>query len=358
MAITTRTRTGRTFGAGTISCSTASPTITGVSTSFTADAVVGQGVFGGPIGAIIGYIASVNSTTSITLTSNASQTLSASSGYYFVGFAVTTADVPLSSNQIDDNFLYLNTWNTRVDDFTSANTAWKGVKRDGSGGFSAGNISVGDITATGLTISGGGLPVASGGTGQTTYTNGQILIGNTTGSTLTKTTLTGTANQITVTNGAGSITISTPQDLATSSNIQFGSLGVGATASGVSGEIRAAADITSYYSDERLKTNINLIENALDKVMTLRGVTYNANDLAESFGYKNKEKQVGVLAGDIQKVLPEAVKPAPFDVILFEGTEISKSGENYKTVQYEKLVPLLIEAIKELNAKVVELESK
>ena len=46
------------------------------------------------------------------------------------------------------------------------------------------------------------------------------------------------------------------------------------------------------YSDERLKTNIELIENALDKVMQLRGVTYNANQIAESFGYINKEKQV------------------------------------------------------------------
>jgi hypothetical protein len=67
----------------------------------------------------------------------------------------------------------------------------------------------------------GTLPVANGGTGQTTYTNGQLLIGNTTGNTLTKATLTGTSNQVVVTNSTGSITLSTPQDIATGSSPQF-----------------------------------------------------------------------------------------------------------------------------------------
>ena len=57
-------------------------------------------------------------------------------------------------------------------------------------------------------------------------------------------------------------------------------------ASGTAGEIRATSTITSYYSDERLKQNIQVIPNALDKVMTLRGVTYEPNSIAESFGYK------------------------------------------------------------------------
>jgi hypothetical protein len=80
--------------------------------------------------------------------------------------------------------------------------------------------------------------------------------------------------------------------------------------------------------------------------------------LAESFGF-GKEKQVGVIAQEVQQVLPEAVKSAPFDIMLFEDSQISRSGENYKTVQYEKLVPLLIEAIKELNNEITKLkESK
>ena len=67
----------------------------------------------------------------------------------------------------------------------------------------------------------GTLPVANGGTGQTTYTDGQLLIGNTSGNTLTKATITGTSNQVVVTNGNGSITLSTPQDIATGSSPQF-----------------------------------------------------------------------------------------------------------------------------------------
>lgn len=136
-----------------------------------------------------------------------------------------------------------------------------------------------------------------------------------------------------------------------------GGLGVGTTASGTAGEIRATNQITSYYSDERLKENIEPLTEALSKVMSLRGVTYNSNSLAESFGFINKSRQVGVLAQDVEAVLPEAVKPAPFDNIkLQEGIEISKSGENYKTVQYEKLVPLLIEAVKELSLEVQQLK--
>ena len=55
----------------------------------------------------------------------------------------------------------------------------------------------------------------------------------------------------------------------------------------------------------------------------------------------------GLFAQDVQEVLPEAVHPAPFDV---DGGE-SISGENYLTIQYEKVVPLLVEAIKELRKK-------
>ena len=64
----------------------------------------------------------------------------------------------------------------------------------------------------------GTLPVANGGTGQTSYTNGQLLIGNTTGNTLTKATLTGTANRLTVTNGTGSITLDVDATNANTAN--------------------------------------------------------------------------------------------------------------------------------------------
>lgn len=84
------------------------------------------------------------------------------------------------------------------------------------------NLAASDVT--------GVLPVANGGNGTGSFTNGQILIGNTTGNTLTKTTLTGTSNQVVVTNGAGAITLSLPQSIATTSTPQFTQLGLGRTA--------------------------------------------------------------------------------------------------------------------------------
>lgn len=158
---------------------------------------------------------------------------------------------------------------------------------------------------------------------------------------------------ITYTRATGAITT------ATLTNTQTTSLGVGTAASGTAGEIRAINAITSYYSDSRLKENITPIANALDKVLKISGVTFNSNDAAEKYGYTNKAQQVGVIAQEVEQVLPQIVVPAPFDIGQNEdGTEYSISGENYKTVQYEKLVPLLIEAIKELKQEIEQLKAK
>jgi hypothetical protein len=138
-------------------------------------------------------------------------------------------------------------------------------------------------------------------------------------------------------------------------NYQMNSLGVGCGPSGVGGTIYTTNNIVAYYSDQRLKKDIELIVDPLNKVLSLRGVTYTQNLAAEQYGYTDYSRQVGVIAQDVQAVLPEAVKLAPFDSNE-DGT--SKSGENYMTVQYEKIVPLLIEAIKELTAKVAVLEEK
>ena len=147
-------------------------------------------------------------------------------------------------------------------------------------------------------------------------------------------------------------------ELISASGTQTTSFGVGTAPSGTTGEIRATNNITAYYSDMRLKTNIHPIQNALSKVKTISGVTYQSNDVAAKYGYTDQSSQVGVLAQQIEAVLPQAVKLAPFDTEYVDGIETSKSGENYKTVQYEKIIPLLIEAIKELTAKVEDLESK
>jgi hypothetical protein len=128
-----------------------------------------------------------------------------------------------------------------------------------------------------------------------------------------------------------------------------GGFSVGTTADPGAGGIYATGNITAYYSDKRLKTVSGKIENALDKVAQLSGVYYTNNSVAKSFGYDSDEVQVGVLAQDVEAVLPQIVKAAPFDL---DQDGNSKSGENYKTVQYERLVPLLIEAINELRAEV------
>jgi len=133
------------------------------------------------------------------------------------------------------------------------------------------------------------------------------------------------------------------------------SLGVGTTAAGNVGEIRATNYITAFYSDRRLKSNIQVIDNALNRVNQLTGIFYTQNQLAEQYGYNDYSIQVGLFAQDLEKVLPPVVRPAPFDV---SETGTSISGQNYLTVQYEKIIPLLVEAIKELSQQVEQLKGK
>jgi len=134
----------------------------------------------------------------------------------------------------------------------------------------------------------------------------------------------------------------------------YGTVGFYATA-----EIAAVGNITAYYSDERLKTKTGSISDALSKVMGLNGFFYVENDVAKAVGYKNDKQQVGVSAQEVQAILPEAVSLAPFDMHTEEdGTIVSKSGETYLTVDYSRLVPLLIEAIKEQQRKINELEKR
>jgi hypothetical protein len=113
--------------------------------------------------------------------------------------------------------------------------------------------------------------------------------------------------------------------------------------------MRSTADIIAYASDKRLKENIINIPNALDKIKQINGVYFDWKDKTKELGFFPSQKNdVGVIAQEIQAILPEVVTLAPFDYELGK----SKSGENYLTVKYDKLAPLFIEAIKELNKKV------
>jgi len=123
------------------------------------------------------------------------------------------------------------------------------------------------------------------------------------------------------------------------------------------GSIQATGDITAGFSDERLKTFTGKIESPLEKINMLNGYHYVMNDLAESFGYSSDKKYVGVSAQEVERVLPEVVSLAPFDTERDDdGKKYSKSGENYKTVDYSKLVVLLIEGMKEQQEKIQFLE--
>lgn len=158
----------------------------------------------------------------------------------------------------------------------------------------------------------------------------------------------GTSNTMIATTGFVSTALSNYATItsvnSSSANVQHMSLGVGTTSTGVNGEIVATDNITAYYSDERLKTRLGPIEDALGKVNQLSGFYHEANEVAEALGY-TKRREVGVSAQEVQAVLPEVVAPAPID-------------NQYMTVRYERIVPLLIEAIKELNNKVEELQNQ
>ena len=110
------------------------------------------------------------------------------------------------------------------------------------------------------------------------------------------------------------------------------------------GDFHADGDVIAYstsVSDERLKDDIKVVESALDKVKQLRGVT---------FKYKTDGKvSAGVIAQDVEKVLPEAVteKELPLK---------QDDGQAYKTVRYDALHALMIEAIKELSDEVARLK--
>jgi hypothetical protein len=151
----------------------------------------------------------------------------------------------------------------------------------------------------------------------------------------------GTTNDVALMNRAGTVCLGVGPN-TTAINIP-GTLASGALT--VTGAITATSEITAYFSDARLKDFHGTIDNALNKVNSLNGYYFTENEVAKSLGYDNDARQVGVSAQEVLAVMPEVIGVAPVN------------GE-YMAVRYEKLVPLLIEAIKELTAKVTELEKK
>ena len=126
----------------------------------------------------------------------------------------------------------------------------------------------------------------------------------------------------------------------------------------VIGNIVATGTITHSYSDERLKIFTSNIHNSLDIINNLNGYYYTPSEKAINAGFEN-EKQIGLSAQEVQKVLPEIVKIAPFDMSKDEnGTISSASGENYLTICYERLGAVFVEAIKDLTSQIKELKEE
>jgi hypothetical protein len=117
----------------------------------------------------------------------------------------------------------------------------------------------------------------------------------------------------------------------------------------ITGAITATGDITAYLSsDIRLKENIRKIENALELISMIEGVRYDWSDeyIRERGGvddYFVRKEDVGVIAQDLQKVLPEVVAQRP---------------DGYLAVRYEKIVALLLAAIKELKKEVDDIKKR
>jgi hypothetical protein len=188
----------------------------------------------------------------------------------------------------------------------STNTANQIVLRDGSGNFSAGTI-----TATAASLSG----------------NLTVSTGNTTG---------------------GGIVLADDGDIVDLNDgfcaMRFSNgvrVHAGNRTGGVvhtlhsNGTFTATGNVTAF-SDARVKTNIKTIDNALLKVLALRGVTYNRTDL------EDKSEQIGVIAQEIKEVLPQVVQ----------------ENDGHYSVAYGNIVGVLIEAIKEQQAQIEELKSR
>ena len=129
----------------------------------------------------------------------------------------------------------------------------------------------------------------------------------------------------------------------------------------VNGNIRSSGSITSFasFSDERLKDREGNIENPIDIVDKLQGFYYRPNKTANNLGIQGNKRDLGISAQDVQKLLPELVNIAPADIAYDEEKNIiSKTGSNYLTVNYEKMIPLLIESIKELNKNINDLKKE
>ena len=300
-AIVARDASGN-FAAGTITAALTG-NVTGNTSGTHTGAVVGNAstatsaaawttartiTLGGDLSGNVSIDGSANVTLTATVTADATALGTDTTGNYVAAGAVSGSGLSGSASSEGATF-------TVTSNATNANTASTIVFRDASGNFSAGTISA-------------------------------ALTGNASTATTAGTVTTAAQTAITSVGTLTALTVS------------------GATATGaltVTGSITASGEITAYFSDERLKMDISPIQGALNKVMAIGGYTYKANELAHTLGVSRYDNQIGLLAGEVEAVMPELV------------TESGLAG--YKTIRYDKVVSVLVEAIKEQQAMIEEL---
>jgi hypothetical protein len=230
--------------------------------------------------------------------------------------------------------------------------ALRGTVASSGSNTAAYNVAIGNEAGVTTTSGNYNTIVGSYAGGLITSGGGNTLIGSGSGASIT----TGTHNTL-VGKYAGTTTLTSTVVLSDGlGNIKFhatgsrttisGSLAIGGiAASATVGRFDASNDVVAYStSDIRLKENIQPIENALYKVNQISGNTFDWKsdpELTILHGFKGKD--IGIIAQEIESILPEVV---------------TTRDSGYKAVKYEKLVPLLIEAIKELTDKVNNLEEQ
>jgi hypothetical protein len=182
------------------------------------------------------------------------------------------------------------------------------------------------VSGTGLSInaSTGGVTITSNATNANTASTivARDASGNFTAGTVTAALSGNATTATTATNVSGGSVSATTGSFS-------GAVGTGALT--VSGAITATGEVTAYYSDIALKKDIVEITDPIAKVMSLRGITFRPNATALALGVTDKE-EVGVIAQEVETVLPQLVSESAF--------------KGYKTVKYEKLTALLLEAVK------------
>jgi len=138
-------------------------------------------------------------------------------------------------------------------------------------------------------------------------------------------------------------TARTSMGLGSTDDVRFDSLGIGTNASSTTGEIRATNNVTAFYSsDAKFKENVQEIQNALEAVENINGKRFDwtdeyIQDKGGEDGYFVQKKDIGVIAQDVQRYVPEAVR---------------EREDGSLAVDYPKLVALAFAAIAELNRKI------